>query len=232
MVAVIGPRWFSRVSPWIQGTLVVVLGTGLLLLIPASNRIAHRGFDGWRAMSPPMWFLGAYETAVGGVIADLPRAEMRPRIAENDRLGTTLYGERRPAFPALARQAGIAFFTVFVVAAAAYVFNARRMPLLAFAAPPAFRRRWRVGGMIANAVLVPAAAARAGFYFTLAAMWRSNTHRLTLACAAAVGFAMALVAFPLAQVQQGGAASPRLLVMQPLLYGALLVGFRHVSSPA
>ena len=59
-------------------------------------------------------------------------------------------------------------------------------------------------------------------------MWRSNTHRLTLACAAAAGFAMALVALSSASVQQGGGASARLLSMQPLLYGALLVGCRHV----
>jgi hypothetical protein len=59
-------------------------------------------------------------------------------------------------------------------------------------------------------------------------MWRSNTHRLTLACAAAAGFAMSLVALSNANVEQGAGPSTRLLIMQPLLYGALLVGFRHI----
>ena len=59
--------------------------------------------------------------------------------------------------------------------------------------------------------------ARAGFYFTLAAMWRSNTHRLTLACAAAAGLAMAVVALSECNAQQGGGLSSRLLSMQPLL---------------
>ena len=66
MVAVLGWRWFTRVSPWAQGVLIVVLGASLLLLVPASDRIAQRGFDGWRAMSPPMWFIGAYEMTAGG----------------------------------------------------------------------------------------------------------------------------------------------------------------------
>jgi hypothetical protein len=70
--------------------------------------------------------------------------------------------------------------------------------------------------------------ARAGFYFTLAAMFRSSNHRLTLVCAAAAGFAMALVAVSNANAHEGAGPSTRLLVMQPLLYGALLVGFRHV----
>ena len=60
MMAALGVRWFSRVSPWVQGALIVMLGGSLLLLPAASDRIAQRGFDDWRAQSPPMWFLGAY----------------------------------------------------------------------------------------------------------------------------------------------------------------------------
>jgi hypothetical protein len=228
MVAVLGPRGFARVSPWAQGALVVSLGISLLLALPVSSRIATRGFEGWRAVSPPMWFLGAYEMAAGGLVADLPVTQMRPRIAERDAAARARYRETRSQFPALARRAGLAAGVMLLVAAAAYLWNARRMPSLALAAPPASRRRWTLGGRLANALLVRSAAARAGFYFALAVMWRSNTHRLTLACAAAAGAAMALVALTSANVQSGGGASARLLSMQPLLYGALLVGFRHV----
>lgn len=228
MVAVLGSRWFTRVSHWAQGGLIVMLGTSLLLVLPAADRIAQRGFEGWRAMSPPMWFLGVYEMTAGGVIADLPRTRMTPRQANNDRIASTMYRERRGHFPAMARRAGLAVGLTFLVAASAYMWNARRLPSLAPAPPPAFRQRWRLGGRLANALLLRAAAARAGFYFTLAAMWRSNTHRLTLACAAAAGCAMALVALSNSNVQQDGGASSRLLSMQPLFYGALLVGFRHV----
>lgn len=227
IAAVLGPGWFTRVSPWAQGVLIVILGSSLLLLPPAAGRVAERGFEGWRAMTPPMWFLGAYEMTAGGVIADLPRTRMTPRQARNDEIADAIYSERRRQFPVLARRAGAALGLTFLLAVAAYLWNARRLPSLA-PAPPAFRRRWRLGERLANRLIVRDPAARAGFYFTLAAMWRSNTHRLTLACAAAAGFAMALVALSNSSLQHGGGVSARLLSMQPLLYGALLVGFRHV----
>ena len=228
LVALLGRRGFTVASPWAQGTLIVLLGSAVLLTPVASDRIGQRGFDGWRAMSPPMWFLGAYEVAVGGVIADLPRTEMRPRQAATDLAMTELYRERRREFPAIARRAAAAISVALLVAAAAYLWNARRVTALAPAPPPSSRRGWRLGGRLANAWLVRDSPARAGFYFTLAAMFRSNNHRLTLVCAAAAGFAMALVALSNANAQEGAGPSVRLLVMQPLLYGALLVGFRHV----
>ena len=228
LAAALGPRWFTRVSPWVQGALIVVLGSALLLLPPAAGRVAERGFDGWRAMSPPMWFLGAYEMTAGHAIADLRRTRMTPSQAARDQAGSAIYRERREQFPAMARRALLAVGLTFGLAAAAYLWQARRLPALAPGPPPSRRRRWRLGGRLANAFLAGDLAARAGFSFTLAAMWRSNTHRLTLACAAAAGLAMAVVALSNSIVEAGGGASARLLSMQPLLYGALLVGFRHV----
>jgi hypothetical protein len=61
-------------------------------------------------------------------------------------------------------------------------------------------------------------------------MWRSSVHRLSLACAGAVGLAMCLIALSgvdLASASRTGIAPQRLLAVQPLLFGALLVGFRH-----
>jgi hypothetical protein len=226
--AVLGTRGFARVSPWVQGTLIVALGSSLLLLAPASVRVGQRGFDGWRALSPPTWFLGAYELAVGGAIADLPRTGMTLRQANRDAASSALYEVRRRQFPMLARRAGVSFGFLVMLASAAYLWNARQRPSLAPLPPPAFRRRWRIANRVANATLVRNAPAQAGFYFALAVMWRSNTHRLTLACAAAAGFAMSVLALSKASVLQDGGASARLLAVQPLLYGALLVGFRHV----
>ena len=228
LVAMLGRRGFTVASPWVQGALIVVLGSGLLLIPAASDRIGQRGFDGWRSVAPPMWFVGVYEVAVGRVIADLPRSEMRPRQAASDLTMTALYADRRPQFPALARRAVLAVTLVFLIASMAYLWNARRLPSLAPSPPPSSRHGWSLGRRLANAWLVRDPATQAGFYFTLAAMWRNNSHRLTLACAAAAGFAMALVALTSANVAQGAGPSPRLLVMQPFLYGALLVGFRHV----
>jgi len=226
--AVLGTRWFTRVSPWVQGSLIVALGSCLLLLPPAAVRVGQRGFDGWRGMAPPTWFLGAYELAAGGAIAGLPRTGMTLRQANRDAASSALYEARRRQFPRLARRAGVGFGFLFAVAFVTYLWNARRRPSLAPLPPPAFRRRWRTPHRLANATLVRNPAAQAGFYFALAVMWRSNTHRLTLACAAAAGFAMAVLALSNVSVLQDGGASARLLAVQPLLFGALLVGFRHV----
>jgi hypothetical protein len=70
-------------------------------------------------------------------------------------------------------------------------------------------------------------AARAGFQFAIATLFRSKTHRLVLACAAAVGLAMVLVMVSRVDLQTAPVTTS-LLVIQPLLYGCLLVGFRHV----
>ena len=227
LMMLLGRRGFELASPWAQGVLIVVLGSALLLTAPSSRRVAERGFDDWRAASPPIWFLGVYETIAGHVIADLPRTEMRPRQATNDAEMSAVYSNRREAFLPLARRAIVAFAATFGLAWMAYMWNARRLPSVG--QPPASgRRRWRAGERLANAVMVRDGTTRAGFYFTLAAMWRSKTHRVTLACAGAAGFAMVLLALWNADVERGAAPSIRLLVMQPFLYGALLVGFRHI----
>lgn len=228
LTALLGRRGFTFVSPWVQGILIVVLGSALLMLPPSATRIGQRAFDDWRAASPPMWFLGAYETLAGDVVVSLPRSVMTPRQSTHDGEMSALYARRRPAFPALASRAATALTAASLIALAAYTWNARRLPALI--APPAGRRRhrWRAGQRLANALIVREGTARAGFYFTLAAMWRSATHRVTLACAAAAGFAMVLLALSNASVEPGGPVSLRLLVGQPLLYGVLLVGFRHI----
>jgi hypothetical protein len=233
LAALTGPRWFPRVSPSAQGVLIVLVGASLLLLPAAGGRIAERGFEGWQAMSPPMWFLGAHETMAGGIIADLPRTQMSPRQIERDRVNTALYASRRDAFPALASRAAVAFGVLLLVAVMAYGWNARRLPSLTPAPPRAARRRWRLAARLAHALLLRDAAARAGFHLTLAALWRSHTHRLTLACAAAAGLAMAVVALSRTGLEAGAGASARELAVQPLVYGALLVGFRHaIRVPA
>jgi hypothetical protein len=228
MVALLGRRLFAIASPWAQGALIVWLGSSLLMLPAAADQIGENGFGGWRASSPPMWFLGVYESAIGGIVADLPRGEMTERKAAEDRKTSALYATRRAEFPALARRAVAAFGGVLFVGVVAYAWNARNLPSLAALPPPSLRRRSRAGDWVTRAILARDRTVRAGFDFTLAAMWRSNTHRLTLVSAAAAGFALAVLALSNADAGQAAGPSSRLLAMQPLLYGALLVGFRHI----
>ena len=228
MVALLGRRLFAIASPWAQGGLIVALGSSLLMLPTAADRIGQQGFDGWRAASPPMWFLGIYEGAIGRIVANLPRGDMSAKRAEDDRVPSALYANRRAALQAMAGRAAAASGSVLLIGIIAYAWNARNLPSLAALPPPSLRRRSRAGAWITRTILARERTVRAGFDFTLAAMWRSNTHRLTLVSAAAAGFALAVLALSNANAEQGAGPSSRLLSMQPLLYGALLVGFRHI----
>jgi hypothetical protein len=170
------------------------------------------------------------------MIADHPRGRMTFRQARADRIMSGVYERHRAAFPELRRRALSGFGVVLLVAALAYTVNARRFSALAPPSLAARRRRWRWAAAAANTLIVRDATARAGFFFTLAAMWRSGVHRLTIAGGAAAGVAMSLIALSnvgLGDVASGTAAPQSVLIVQPLLYGALLVAFRHaVRVPA
>ncbi len=229
----LGPARFARVSPWLQMATIVLLGSALLLLPTASTRVAERGFSGWRAPSPPMAFVGVYEVLSRGVPADLPLRPMHPRLAERDRLSAALYQSRRPLFPPLSRRALMMLAAVALVAAAATTLSSLGAHALGAAVVQRRSRRWPISARIVRACFARTPAARAGFYFTLAALWRNKAHRLTLAGAGAVGLAAVLVTLSRSNVEPGAGLSLGLLSVQPLLYGALLVGFRHaIRVPA
>jgi hypothetical protein len=223
---VLGPRLFARVSPLVQGVLVMVLGSALLLLPGAATRVERRALAVSTTLSPPAWFLGVYEVAAGSVVVNARRGPLVARLEAADRVATARYHAHRAQFQQLAGTA---------LAGLAYAWNSRRLPQLAPIPIRETRRRSRLSGLAAL-VTGRDAAVRAGFHFARAALWRSRTHRLTLAGAAAVGLAMAIIALSrvdLPEAMQSGRAVTRLLVIQPLLYGALLVGFRHaIRVPA
>lgn len=221
----ISGRWFGRVSPWLQTATIMVLACSVLLLPVVTARVGQRGFSGWRLLLPPTAFVGAYERAGGDFIVDLPRTRMTARQAKLDETLTLLYEQRRTLFPVLARRAELMFVTVAGVVVLATAINAFRMPSIAIAAVGR-RRRSRIASL--TALLFPRSpAARAGFDFGLATIWRSKPHRLTIACAAAIGLAIVLIALTGVDLS-GTTLTPRLLVIQPFLYGCLLIGFRHI----
>jgi hypothetical protein len=225
--AVLGPKLFTRLSPTFQASVIVLLGSLLFLVPPASTRVAQRGFSGWWAQSPPMAFVGAYEELSNNFLVDVPRGQMNVRMSARDREGTALYEQRRPMLPALARRVEVLFGGVMAILLAASIVSALRAPVGGALLVTGERRRSRVSERIANAAIVRNQAARAGFYFAVATLFRSKTHRLTLACAAAIGLSMSLVVLTRTDLQNG-ALRPGVLSIQPLLYGCLLVAFRHL----
>ena len=230
--AILGPKLFARVSPTLQATLIVVVGSLLLLLPPASTRVAQNGFSGRWAESPPMAFVAAYEIASNSFIVDLPRRRVTERMARRDRSNTAAYEELRPLLLPMARRVEVLLGGTFVILVAASIVSGLRAPVGGALLVAGGRRRSRGLEWIANALIVRRPAARAGFHFAFATLFRSKTHRLTLACAAAAALAMML--FVLSRTDlQAGQLTPAVLLLQPLFYGSLLVAFRHlVRVPA
>ena len=230
--AILGPKLFARVSPTLQASLIVVVGSLLLLLPPASTRVAQNGFSGRWAGSPPMAFVAAYEVASNSFIVDLPRRRVTERMARRDRSNTAAYEELRPLLLPMARRVEVLLGGAFVILVAASIVSGLRAPVGGALLVAGGRRRSRGLEWIANALIVRRPAARAGFHFAFATLFRSKTHRLTLACAAAAALAMML--FVLSRTDlQAGQLTPAVLLLQPLFYGSLLVAFRHlVRVPA
>jgi hypothetical protein len=234
LTALFPPRALSFVSPLVQGALIVGLGSALLLIPPTSTRVSQRGFTEWRAASPPMWFLGVYEVMAGDVLLEAPRTRLSPRQVRGDAAAVIAYKRHRPEFARLARRAGITSLLVVLLTAMAYLWNARTFPS---AAPARWRRRrWSSALWPRGLRIVRRQTDRAGFAFTLAAIWRSSLHRLTLACAGAAGVAAAVVTLSGLDLQDSAGVDgvpTAVFAIQPMFYGALLVAFRHaVRVPA
>lgn len=234
LMALLPARVLSFVSPLVQGALIVALGSALLLIPPASTRVAQRGFTEWRAASPPMWFLGVYEVMAGDVLLEAPRTRLSPRQVRGDAAAVRVYKRHQPEFAALAQRARLASVLVALLTTIAYMWNARRFPS---AAPAQWRRRrWNPARRPGRLRIVRRQTDRAGFSFTLAAIWRSSIHRLTIACAGAAGVAAAVVTLSGLDIQDSATAgdvSTAVFAIQPMFYGALLVAFRHaVRVPA
>ena len=165
---VLGPKLFATVSPCVPG----VGDRGARQLVAAGaagvDRVAERGFSGWRAQSPPMAFVGALRSGGRSFIVDLPRRrDERARWPRRDRAGTALYEQRRPLLPADgaagANCCSAGCSSILVVA-----YDGQRLAGAALAARCSLtgeRRRSRVSERIANAVIVRDPAARAGFLF-------------------------------------------------------------------
>lgn len=225
--AVLGPKLFTRWSPSLQATMIVVVGSLLLLLPPVATRVAQRGFSGWLPHTPPMVFVSAYEVVTQGFLNDLPRRQVTARMQRRDVANAALYEQRRPLFAPMAKRLNLWLGGTVLILLAATVISGMRAPVGGMLLTATARRRSRISEVITNTLIVRHPAARAGFHFAMATLFRSKTHRLTLAGAAAVS--LAIILFVLSRTDwQVGTLTPGILLVQPLIYGCLLVGFRHL----
>ena len=225
LCAILGPKLFARWSPAFQTATIVTLGSLILLLPPASTRVATIGFSGGWAQTPPMAFVAAYEVASRSFLNDLPRRRVTPRMQRRDRLNSEAYELLRPQFLPMALRVQTLLGGTVVLLIVANIISGVRAPIGGVLLTASGRRKSRFSERLVNTLIVRHPAARAGFHFAIATLFRSKTHRLTLAAAAAV--AVAMILFVLSRIHLNE-LTPGVLVVQPLFYGCLLVGFRHL----
>jgi hypothetical protein len=209
-------RLFQRVSPIVQGVLILGLLAWALSLSPfidaAPGVVARGGLA--RDLSPPLWFLGLYEWIIG-----------HPWPEYEDLAHTGLQ--------AIA-------VTLALVLAAFFAPKQRRAEHLQ-AAPAAGAFSGAVAALrtLAATLALRHPRGRASFVFTLTAMGRSTKHRLYLAAAIGAGLAWAATGLLLEFARHGRVAlgtvvpSTSALQVQAVLVLFLIVAVRFgVLVPA
>ena len=260
MRALIGHVRFRRVSAVLQASLVLILVT-IFLLAPAwTSRVAmtmeSASAEGVASM-PSFWFLGLQQTLAGDAIDRLAREKVPLRIMRVEEEATAIYRRTQPRFGELAGLALMALAATAAIAFAAFLWNSRRLPAPAMARKSVRGARLRAAIGLDRPVHTAARlfaagdpVARAGFLFTLRALSRSASHRVTMMASAAVGVAGAAVMLRgvdlrhaagsaasagvagVAGVASGGVVSVdvdvNVFAVQILMIAAVLTGFRHV----
>jgi hypothetical protein len=257
--AVIGQALFRRVSAVLHASLVLMLVT-IFLLAPALSAYAvmtMRG-DGAAARAgevrgagrsggmwiPSLWFLGLQETLAGDAIDRLPREDLPPWMMEIEERETARYRDIRPRFGELAGVAVTALASAAALAFAAFLWNSRKLPAPVMARRSARGARLRAAVGLDRPVHTASRllagrdpVARAGFLFTMRALARNASHRVTMTASAAAGVAAATVMLPSvglgrASMRDGvhraaESIDPSVFALQILLIVIVLFGFRH-----
>jgi hypothetical protein len=196
-------RMFLRLSVVVQSALLLMFVTAFLL-VPArpsvSESLAAAGGT-LPSFSPPVWFLGLYESLTGRVVLDAPgvvapvgRLQIIPGGAERDR---RTYLGHAPQFDRLATTAAGGLGATILLALGGYAIETRRLARRMGQARPVLPR-WlsRIASGLAQRVLVRNPLARATFFFTLQTLLRGTTQRFYVAAGAAVALAGLIVFVP------------------------------------
>ena len=168
LINLLRPRWFKRISLVVQVLLMVALLSMFFLLPLVSDLVGN-----WKKagsinlyLLPPMWFLGLYQTLLGG---------------------------HDPVYASLARIAVRGLGLVAFISALTYVLSYRRFVRRTIeqggdeAAEPG--RIESLLGRLADRFVVRKPIERAVFYFVGKTITRNARHRLYLAAYVGVGFA-------------------------------------------
>lgn len=168
-LAILGPRRFTRVSAGLQ-VLLVGITTAALIALPTIAGAAPAtlaGSRGWRVdwilYTPPIWFLGLYETIGGSSL---------------------------PIMHSLARTAMLALALPVLITVIAYPIACRRVLLATVEGGPSRARPW-VRHVVTRlpAALAAALPTRAAIQFALATFSRVSRQRLVMSAGLGLGLA-------------------------------------------
>jgi len=238
--AVCDPRLFQGISALVQFVAVLCLTSALLLVVTSRVSVPsalERASTG-TYLSPPMWFVGLYETMIGPVVQPAPaEAPSRKRqywtLAENQRDRSAYLAHAR-AFRHLAGIAVAALVVLVLLCAGAFAISRRRVAPPVLSESSLHRALRRSASWWPTRCLVRHPVSQAGFFFTLQTLARSRSHRAYLAGYLAVGLAAVVVTTgaldPIAELHDVTAPPLRLLAVQMILSFFLLVGLRAVFA--
>jgi hypothetical protein len=205
LLNVLRPRTFGRVTGYLQGILVALMLSLIVLsfsIQPQITRAALR--PEWAPWLPPVWFLGLYQT---------------------------LSGDTGLAMRVLANRALIALAIAMVLALLSYLLNYRRHRALMMDGSTRRTKEWRLGSALPG-VISHNPRQQAAVAFMLQTLARSNHHRMILMAYGGVGFAVFLTGIV---GMGKAFAQDRLVAADFVYYHILallflLIGARHVFS--
>jgi hypothetical protein len=168
-LAILGPRRFTRVSAGLQVLLVGVTTAALIALptvagaAPGTLALAGRWRVDWIVYTPPIWFLGLYESIAGSSL---------------------------PIMHTLARVALAALAATLLTTVVAYPIACRRVLLATVEGGPSRARPW-VRQLMTRlpAALAAALPTRAAIQFALATFSRVSRQRLVMSAGLGLGLA-------------------------------------------
>jgi len=236
LLNLLGARLFARASLPTQFLLALVVVVGCSSLsISALDHAGPRLY-----LSPPMWFLGVYETITNrGIMATLSPDVYRlyglvDVWAAPSRLARQVYVEYWPALQHLAAIAAAALAAGALLASALYFIghfrHASGLRLGASTTPGRRGRLRRAAVQLARGLVVRDPIAQASFFFTLQTLGRSARHRLYMAGYFLVGCVLTYTAvMSLAATRPAagpGGAAGNALAIQLVLSFFLIAGIR------
>jgi hypothetical protein len=215
-LALLGPKQFARISAVLQ-VLFVGIATAALIALPAISAAAPATLAGlgraaptpWILYTPPIWFLGLYETVAGSQLAIM-----------HDLAGTAMF----------------ALALALLVTVAAYPAACRRVLLATVKGGAIGATPW-VRGVMAKlpAILAGNLPTRAAIQFALSTFSRVSRQRLIISAAIGLGVT-AVTPIALAWLSQGSGPPSRRLMMAlaalPVLLIVCLVTALRVAAAA